>query len=186
MLPVVSRLAIEMIDGSWRQRRGDAFEPIALLATKAHGGRLAQRDADDMAENRPVTMPADPRAWIVANEESLDDLFRCEPGIAGGARPDWQQPLRDWVGRRECAGFEIIAPAIAACQPLAGPLLVAEGRKARFFDPFDQRSLFARREKIIAPRKARQERRAEKVSLPCAILREHTHVPNLLQKARLV
>lgn len=119
MLPVVSRLAIEMIDGSWRQRRGDAFEPIPLLATKAHGSRLAQRDADDMAENRPVTMPADPRAWIVANEESLDDLFRCEPGITGGARPDWQQPLRDWVGRRECAGFEIIAPAIAARQPLA-------------------------------------------------------------------
>ena len=102
----------------------------------------------------------------------------------GGPLPDRvKQALHLVAGEEENA--ELVDQLVAR-QPLAGPLLVAEGRKARFFDPFDQRSLFARREKIIAPRKARQERRAEKIGLPCAILRDHTHVPILLQKARLV
>ena len=46
---------------------------------EAHRRRGAERDAEDMLERRPVAVPADPGAGIVADQQGLD-----ESPVAGG------------------------------------------------------------------------------------------------------
>ena len=64
------------------------------------------------------------------------------------------------------AMFEIIAPAIAAGKPLAGPLLKAKGREWRAIDAVNKPHLFPSAHQIRSIAKTRQERRHKKIDLP--------------------
>lgn len=85
MLPIVADFAAEMVDGTGREQLRGAIEAAAAPSTaKAQGGRVAERNPYHMFEYGPVAMPADAGTRIVANEESLHELIRCQAREGGG------------------------------------------------------------------------------------------------------
>src|SRR3546814_6914270 len=75
MFPVVTDLAVHMIDRPRGELGARALEARALASAEAHGGGCTQRNADDMLENRPVLVPADAGSDAILDEEGL---FRSE------------------------------------------------------------------------------------------------------------
>lgn len=64
-----------------------------------------------MFKHRPVLVPADARAGVVADQQGLFELLGRETRESGGPSFQRLEPIRERIGRREPAGLEIIAPA---------------------------------------------------------------------------
>jgi hypothetical protein len=61
---VMPGVAGEVIDGLRYQRRSRALKSPLRFSPKSHGSRRAQRDANDVLEDRPIAVPADAGAGI--------------------------------------------------------------------------------------------------------------------------
>ena len=76
MLPFVPRFAGQMID---RPRPQDGRRPIEAAmaaAAETHRRRGAERDAENMLEDRTVPVPANSGTRIVADQQRLDEFAR--------------------------------------------------------------------------------------------------------------
>ena len=131
-------------------------------------------------------MPSDAGAWIIADQQSLDEIL--SPKTSKGRRHclQRQQPIRHRFGWRESACLEIIAPAVAPGQTLARPLLEAKGCKIASIDPGDQRPLLFRCDELMPLSQPRQKRLSKQIGLTGGWMREHIHRPASAQNARLV
>src|SRR5215472_2211109 len=74
VLPFMPRLPRQMIDRPRRQEHRRPIETAALASPKPHRRRSSERDAEDMLEHRPVSVPADSGTRVVADQQSLDKL----------------------------------------------------------------------------------------------------------------
>src|SRR3546814_10919353 len=158
MFPVVTDLAVHMIDRPRGELGARALEARALASAEAHGGGCTQRNADDMLENRPVLVPADAGSDAILDEEGLFERLRIDAGEPGGAGANIVEPVRERVAGREAARLEIIGPAERAGQPLAFPLLELERGELGGFDALDQRGFFGHRYVIELGRATCRER----------------------------
>ena len=131
MLPLVPRFATKVVNRSGSQLGGGTIEASSAAPAKSHCRGGTERDADNVLEHRTITMPADPGAGIVPNEQRLNQILRgymCEPRRL---RTQRQQPrgypdaddlddLRGdpafWGSNQSCACKERIARGVK-CLP---------------------------------------------------------------------
>ena len=81
MLPFVPRFARQQIDRAWLQLQFDPIDAFLFPPTERNNSGGAKRDPDDVFEDQPVAVPADPSPGVVAYEKSLLELpieERCE------------------------------------------------------------------------------------------------------------
>src|SRR5262249_18480169 len=128
VLPLMSRLASQVIKGPRREGHGHAVEGAGSAATKPQFRLRAEGEAEDMAEDRPVAVPADPGARIVAEQRCLHELVRIEAGELRRSCAQREEPIRYRVGRPDAGVVEIVAPAERGCEPFTGPLMETERR----------------------------------------------------------
>src|ERR1700756_3343341 len=133
-----------MVDRSRCQQRRDAIETGAPPASKAHRRWCSERDAENMLEHWPVSMPADTGAWVVADQEGLDELVRLQVGEPRRLRTHRQQPIGNCLGRREAGVVEIIPPTVGGSESLPEPSMKAEGREFGRVDRRYQHPLLVR------------------------------------------
>ena len=138
MFPVVTDLAVHMIDRPRGEIGAGALEAGAIASAESHGGGGAQRNTDDMLEDRPVLVPADAGAGAILDEEGLFERLRIDAGEPGGAGANIVEPVREQIAGREAARLEIIGPAERPGQPLAFPLLELERCELGSFDAAKQ------------------------------------------------
>ena len=79
MLPFVPRFARQQINRAWLQLQFDPIEAFLVAPTECNSSGGAKRDPDDVFEDGPVTVPADPSPGVVAYEKSLLELPIEEP-----------------------------------------------------------------------------------------------------------
>src|SRR5207253_533401 len=113
-------------------------EPALPAPAKSERRGRAERDADDVLEQRPIAVPADPGAWIVADQQRMHELLRSESGEAGGLLADRQQPVGYRVCPPEARIVEVVAPAEGVGEPLAFPAVEPEGREPDRVDRADE------------------------------------------------
>jgi hypothetical protein len=129
VLPFVSSFAREMVDGSRRQQCRRPIKAARPASAEPHRRRRAERNADDMLEDGPITMPADPGARIVADHQGLHERVRSKSGKRRGLLAQRQQPIGDRIGRAEASGVEVVPPAIGGCKAFPEPSVEAERRQ---------------------------------------------------------
>ena len=64
-----------MVNRSGSQLGGGAIEASSPAPAESHRRGGTERDADNMLEHRTITMPADPGARIVPNEQRLNQIL---------------------------------------------------------------------------------------------------------------
>src|SRR5690349_22662686 len=111
-----------------------------------------------MLEDRPVTMPTNSGARIVADQQRLYEVIRLEAGEPGRPLTQGQQPIRDRIGSTEACCLEVVAPAERGGQALSGPSVEAKGRQPRRVDGPDERVFLARGDKGVGLRQAWETR----------------------------
>jgi hypothetical protein len=82
VLPLAPRFAAQMVNRSGSQLGGGAIKASSPASAASHRRGGTERDADNTLEHRTITMPADPGARIVPNEQRLNQILRgymCEP-----------------------------------------------------------------------------------------------------------
>ena len=65
----------------------------------------------DVAEDRPVAVPAEAGAFAIADQQGVLERVRREAGEGGGAGADRQQPVRDRLGLGQAGAVEAVGPA---------------------------------------------------------------------------
>ena len=156
VLPLVPRFAAQMVNRSGSQLGGGAVEASSPAPAESHRRGGTERDADNMLEHRTITMPADPGARIVPNQQRLNQILRgymCEPRRL---RTQRQQPRGKRLGRSEARRVEIVAPAIRGGQAFSGPSVEAERRQFRRVDRRDQGLFLARCDDTLRLRQTRE------------------------------
>src|SRR5215472_10347124 len=118
-----------------------------------------------MLEDRPVAVPADGGAGVVADDERLDQLVgrkRREP-----RRPfaQGQEPVRDRIGRRQARIVKVVAPAEGARKPLSFPAMELEGRETGRVDRGGEHPFLGGRDDVVGLREAGEERAIEQRGL---------------------
>ena len=115
MLPLASRRAAQEVGGARLGHQGGALPAGAALAAEAQPRRRDQRDADDVAEFRPVAMPADAGADIIFDDEHMAQRFGRKAGETSGAVADRKEESRN--------GFGLAKPAAVKgiMEPERGP-----------------------------------------------------------------
>ena len=105
----MANLARQMINRARREFGLGSAEAAVGPLTQSKRRGIAERDANDVLEHRPVLVPADAAAGIVADQQGLDELIGREAGEGCGPRLHRLKPSRQRVGRREPAVLEIVA-----------------------------------------------------------------------------
>src|SRR5689334_1506766 len=118
-----------------------------------------------MLEDRPVTMPANSGARIVADQQRLYEVIRLEAGEPRRLLTQGQQPIRDRIGPAEGCCLEVVAPAKRGGQALSGPSVKTEGRQRLRVDGPDERLFLARGDKGFGLRQAWKTRSLEQIRL---------------------
>jgi hypothetical protein len=75
MLPLMPRFTAQMVNRSGRQLGEGALETPGPAPAKSHRRRHPERHANDMLEHRAVPMSADTGAAVVADQQSLTEVF---------------------------------------------------------------------------------------------------------------
>ena len=71
MLPLPTRRSAKEIGRARLQRARGAFPFVSVSAAHAQDGWCRQRDRNDVAEHRPVAVPADPGARCIFVDQYL-------------------------------------------------------------------------------------------------------------------
>ncbi len=100
-----------------------AIESVLPAPPQPQRGRRTQRQTGDMAEDRPISMPSDTRARIVADQQRLNELSLADREQFRRFAPYGHQPVGNRRGCRDLRGVEIIGPAERTGQALAEPTL---------------------------------------------------------------
>ena len=85
MLPLAPRRAAQEVGGARLGHQRGTLPAGAALAAEAQPCRRDQRYADDVAEFRPVAMPADAGADIIFDDEHMAQRFGRKAGETSGA-----------------------------------------------------------------------------------------------------
>ena len=142
----MSSLAGQMIDRSRRQQHRRPVETTRPASPETHRRRGAQRDAEDMLEHRPVAVPPDPGARVIADHQGLDEFVRLQAGeprrlrevaIASRGSP---RRVRNWHRRSHSASRRRRS---AACLAIHG---TGRARVLGSVHPRDQRALLGSRD----------------------------------------
>ena len=72
-----------MVDRPGHQQCRRPIKAAVPASPEPHRRRRPKRDADDMLEDRPISMPADASARIVADHQGLHEVIRREAGEPG-------------------------------------------------------------------------------------------------------
>jgi hypothetical protein len=126
--------------------------------------RRAERTADDVFEDGPISMLADACAWV-SDHQGLNEFTRCDPGEHGGPLAERQQPIGDRIGRTEVPRIQVVPPPVGGGQALPEPSVEAEWRQRRRVDAGDQRPLLSWCDNRFAPRQACRARTVEQIGL---------------------
>src|SRR5215207_8452636 len=97
------------------------------LAAQAEDAWREERDADHLAEDRAVLVPADAGAGAVFGQQHLLQRGGLEAGEGGGALAQGQEERWDVLGRLDLHQVEIVAPAERDDAALAEEALEFEG-----------------------------------------------------------
>jgi hypothetical protein len=108
-----------MIDRPRRQERRCSIETAGLASPETHRRRGAERDAKDMLEHRPVSVPANSGTWVVADQKGLDEFGRLQAGELRRLHPQRQQPIGNRHGWGEAGIVEVVTPAVGGSKPLS-------------------------------------------------------------------
>lgn len=160
MLPAVPHLATQQVKRAWRQRQGMALEPFGNPPPQSQQHLRTQRQAGDYAELRPVSMPTDARAGIIADQQSLDEPLGVETCKSAHLLAQRQQPR--WERRRlvQPAPVEVVTVPERGRQPLALPPLELEGSERRVIDMTDQFCRLGGSDELLGePQPGRERRR---------------------------
>ena len=111
MLPFVARGAAHEIDRAAIEAHRGALPAAAAPAAHLEGAGRDERDADHVAEVRPVAMSADRRARPVFGDQNVLQAFGREAGEHGGALADEKKKRRHRLGFLHAAAVEIVAEA---------------------------------------------------------------------------
>ena len=122
VLPSMPRLAGEMIDRPRRQLCRRPIETAGPATPEPQRRRRSERDAEDMLEHRPVSVPANPGTRVVADQQGLDEFARAQAGRtappsheAATANQGSPRPGRSWHRRNRSASHRrrsAVYPAI--------------------------------------------------------------------------
>ena len=88
MLSRVPRLSREMVDAARLQRGLCPLEPGILALSEPHYRRRAQRETNDMLEDRPISVPTNPGADILPDQKGLLQCVGGKIGIGRRAVPN--------------------------------------------------------------------------------------------------
>ncbi len=88
----------------------------------------SERDTDDVLVERPISVPADARPRIVADQQRLSQFFRVDAGEPCGPSAERFKPIRDRSGQGQLAGIEIVARTVGRGEALAFPAVELERR----------------------------------------------------------
>ena len=89
VFPAVARFADHIVGAARRERSRRALEPYTDASPEAHCRRRAQRNTDDVLEGRPILVPPDAGARIIADEQSW---------TRSSARRPANTAARSWIG----------------------------------------------------------------------------------------
>ena len=125
-----------------------------------------------MLEDWPITVPTNRSARTVSNDQRLHEFIGPEFAKVSRTQPKRIKPVRNRVGRRKSACFKIVAPAKAAGEALAGPLLEAEWSEVRGVDLPGQLSLFVTGDDVVGQFQAGQDHPTEQIRREVSVLCE--------------
>ena len=115
MFPLVPRFARERVDRAGGEEASGAVEAARgtgrFAAAQAEGGGGFERDADHMFEHRPVAVPADAGAGVVAGDQGVDEVGLGQAGEPGGAGAQGKEEGGDRLRGAEARIVEVVAPA---------------------------------------------------------------------------
>jgi hypothetical protein len=138
-----------MVDRARRQQRRHSVESTGPASAELYDCRRAQRDTENMLEHGAVSVPADTRARVVAQDQSLDEGLRFQAGEPCCLGVNRQQPVRKRILRPEAAGVKIVPPAVGRGQSLAESAVEAKRQELRRVDRAGQRLFLIRRNDIL-------------------------------------
>jgi hypothetical protein len=130
-----------------------------------------------MFEHRPIAVPADPGADIVANEQCLNELIRLQMGEPCCVRAQREQPFRNRIAWGEAPRLEIVGPAKRHRQALPEPSVEAERRKVHRIDRCDELLFLVLRDNVFRLRQTRKPRSLEQIRLRSKHVRPSPIVP---------
>jgi hypothetical protein len=103
----------------------------ALLAAEAKRSFREQRDADHVAEHRPVAVPAEAGADLIFDQQGMDELVRRQAGEGGGLGAQRQEPVRHLFRFGEARAVESVLHPERDRPPLADEALELERCKRK-------------------------------------------------------
>src|SRR4030095_545431 len=115
--------------------------------TESHPAGCGERDADDDAECRHVTMPPELRAWRILRDRALRQRCCGESGPRGRALAKRLQAGGKRRGRRRRVRGEVVPRAEADDAPFRRERPVQRLLQRQFFDLTEKAVLICRREK---------------------------------------
>src|SRR5215204_5498322 len=118
------------------------------LAAQAEDAWREERDADHLAEDRAVLVPADAGAGAVFGQQHLLQRGGLEAGEGGGALAQGQEERWDVLGRLDLHQVEIVAPAERDDAALAEEALELEGAERQLGETVDERLLRRGRDEL--------------------------------------
>src|SRR4051812_24986076 len=133
MLPLLARGAAEEIGGAGRRDESLALPAFARLAAEAEARRGEEGEADHVAEDRPVAVPADAGARGIFDEKGMADRLWREPGPSRRAVPNREKPVGQRLRLMKATAVEAVLQAERDGAPFALEAVELEGaeRKAR-------------------------------------------------------
>ena len=138
VLPLVTRLAAQVIDRSCRQADCGTLEAAPLASAEPHCRGRAKRNPDHVFKYQTIAMPANPGSDVVANEQRLNEFVRLEPSELCGPSAQRQQPRGNRFGGGKARRIEIVVPAKRCGKPLAEPSVETEENLLRLSVGLDE------------------------------------------------
>ena len=99
MLPIPARLAREPIDRARIQQDGVPSPSCLFPAAQAHEAGRKEGDAEDLAVDGSVPVPAYARAWRVPVDERLDEDAFIRPDPSGDPPQKIEHEVRPGIRR---------------------------------------------------------------------------------------
>jgi hypothetical protein len=163
VLPIMARFVRQQVDRTGLQGQLNPIKAFFSSPAKRKCCGRSERDPYDLLEQGPIAMPAYTGTNVVANKKSLLEFPLKQRGKPRRAFTHRQQESRERFGWPKRPILEVITPTKSGCQPLARPLLKAEGFEIHFADFMYKELLLFFAQEVILVAKAGDRRGLKKI-----------------------
>ena len=144
VLPFGARGPTKKVERSRLEVEGISFPFVTFLAAEPESAGGAERDADDIVEDRFVAMPADRCARGILCDKDVREVFRRKAGEGGSLSTKRLEEFGDILNAVERERSEVVSPTERNDPPFSGVAVELEFFEGEFADIADESGFFFR------------------------------------------